>query len=278
MNHGPGAPGGGRTGRAARVRRGEDQEEGVGKLEDRIVIVTGAASGIGEACARRFAEEGARVVVADVQEEAGEKLAQAIGGRFVRTDVSRPADVEALVAATRDAFGRIDAIMNNAGIDGDQATTGSSSLENWDRVMSINMNGVYYGMKYVLPVMIEQRGGVILNTGSTAGLNGLPGLPAYSASKAGVVHLTKAVAVENAAWGIRANAICPGTVDTPLVRHFIANSPNPEAMRKAMENMNPLPGMVTREAVANAALFLVSDDSAFISGVALPIDGAYTAR
>jgi len=169
-------------------------------------------------------------------------------------------------------------MMNNAGIDGDQAPTGSSSLENWDRVMAINMNGVYYGMKYVLPGMIERRRGVILNTASTAGLNGMGGLPAYSASKAGVVHLTKAVAVENAAYGIRANAICPSVVDTPLVQHFIETSPNPEAMRAAFKNMNPLPGMVTREAVAKAALFLVSDDSAFISGVALPIDGAYTAR
>ncbi len=250
----------------------------MGKLGDRVVIVTGAASGIGEACARLFADEGASVVVADVQDEAGKSLAEQIGGTYVRTDVSDPDSVEALVAAARDAYGRIDVMMNNAGIDGDQATTGDSDLGNWDRVMAINMNGVYYGMKFVLPVMIEQRGGVILNTGSTAGLNGLPGLPAYSASKAGVVHLTKAVAVENAPFGIRANAICPSVVQTPLVEHFITTSPEPEKTRKRFAQMNPLPGMVTLEAVASAALFLVCDDSAFISGVALPIDGAYTAR
>lgn len=252
--------------------------DSVGKLDERVVIVTGGASGIGEACVRRFAAEGARVVVADVQDDAGERLACEIGGRFVHTDVSRASDVEGLVETTRRDLGQIDVMMNNAGIDGDQAPTGSSSLENWDRVMAINMNGVYYGMKYVLPVMIEQRRGVILNTASTAGLNGLGGLPAYSASKAGVVHLTKAVAVENASFGIRANAICPSVVDTPLVRHFIETSPDPERTRKIFQNMNPLPGMVTREAVAEAALFLVSDDSSFISGVALPIDGAYTAR
>lgn len=250
----------------------------MGKLDDRIVIVTGAASGIGETCARRFATEGARVVVADVQDDAGEALAAEIGGRYVRTDVSDPTSVEALVTTTRDELGRIDAIMNNAGIDGDQAPTGKADLANWDRVVSINLNGVFYGMRYVLPVMIEQGGGVILNTGSTAALNGLGGLPAYSASKAGVVHLTKSVAVENAAHGIRANAICPSVVQTPLLDHFIRTSPNPDRTRHVFDTMNPLPGMVTREAVANAALFLVCDDSAFISGVALPIDGAYTAR
>lgn len=248
------------------------------KLDDRSVVITGAASGIGEACARRFAAEGARVVVADVQEEAGRSLAKDIDGLFVYTDVSDPASVEALIETTCEAHGRLDVIMNNAGIDGEQGVTGDSDIGNWDRVVAINMNGVYYGMKYALPVMIAQRGGVILNTGSTAGLNGLPGLPAYSASKAGVIHLTKSVAVENAPYGIRANAICPSVVKTPLVEHFIDTSPDPERTRKAFLAMNPLPGMVTTEAVANAALFLVSDDSAFISGVALPIDGAYTAR
>lgn len=250
----------------------------MGKLEDRIVIVTGAASGIGETCARRFADEGGRVVVADVQDEAGEALAKQIGGAYLHTDVSDPSSVEALVATTKREFGRIDVMMNNAGIDGDQAPTGKSDLANWDRVVAINLNGVYYGMRYVLPVMIDQGGGVILNTGSTAALNGLGGLPAYSASKAGVVHLTKAVAVENAAHGIRANAICPSVVKTALLDHFISSSPNPDRTKQVFDTMNPLPGMVTREAVANAALFLACDDSAFISGVALPIDGAYTAR
>ncbi len=250
----------------------------MGKLAERIIIVTGGASGIGEACVRRFASEGARVVVADVQDAAGQALAKQIDGHYIHTDVSDPAQVEALVASTKRDLGRIDAMMNNAGIDGDQAPTGSSSLANWDRVMKINMNGVYYGMKYALPVMIEQRGGVFLNTASTAGLNGMAGLPAYSASKAGVIHLTKAVAVENAHYGIRANAICPSVVQTPLVEHFITTSPDPVRVRKAMANMNPLPGMVTLDAVASAALFLISDDAAFISGVALPIDGGYTAR
>jgi NAD(P)-dependent dehydrogenase (short-subunit alcohol dehydrogenase family) len=250
----------------------------VGKLDGRIAIVTGAASGIGETCAELFAAEGATVVVADLQTQAGQTLADRLGGIFVRVDVTDPASVEALIRDSADRHGRIDILMNNAGIDGDQAPTAQSSLENWRRVMAINMDGVYYGMRCVLPVMIEQRGGVILNTASTVGLNAMGGIPAYSASKAGVIHLTKAVAIENAFYGIRANAICPSVVYTPLLQHFIENASDPEGARRGLESLNPMPGMVTRDAVAKAALFLVSDDSSFITGVALPIDGGYTAR
>ena len=130
----------------------------------------------------------------------------------------------------------------------------------------------------VLPVMVEQKGGVILNTASTVGMNALPGLPPYSASKAGVIQLSNAAAIEYAWHKIRVNAICPSVVDTPLLRHLIASTPDPEAARMGFEQLNPMPGMVTVDAVAKAALFLVSDDSSFITGVALPIDGGYTAR
>lgn len=249
----------------------------MGKLDKKIIIVTGAASGIGEACVRLFAEEGGTVVVADLQEDAGTGIANEIGGRFVKVDVSNPADVEAMIKATVDEYGRIDILMNNAGIDGDQATTDKSTLENWDKVMATNINGVYYGMKYVLPTMIAQRGGVILNTASTVGLNAMGGIPAYSASKGGVIQLTKAVAIENAPYRIRANTICPSVVMTPLLEKFIQGTPDPDAARQGFESLNPLPGMVTSEAIARAALFLVSDDSEFISAVALPVDGGYTA-
>jgi NAD(P)-dependent dehydrogenase (short-subunit alcohol dehydrogenase family) len=183
-----------------------------------------------------------------------------------------------MIKSTVERYGRIDILMNNAGIDGEQAITGDSSLENWRQVMSINMDAVYYGMKYVLPVMVAQKGGVILNTGSTVGLNAMGSLPAYSASKAGVIHLSKSVAIEYAMYNIRVNILCPSVVETDLLHHFIESSANPEATRMGFASLNPLPGMVTTEAVAKAALFLVSDDSSFISAVALPIDGGYTAR
>jgi NAD(P)-dependent dehydrogenase (short-subunit alcohol dehydrogenase family) len=250
----------------------------MGKLQDKIAIVTGSASGIGKGCAELFAEEGATVVVTDIQDEAGQQLADAIGGAYLHVDVTDPKSVEAMVKSTVERFGRVDILMNNAGIDGQQGITGDSSLENWEEVTKINLDGVYYGMKYVLPVMVEQNGGVILNTGSTVGLNAMPALPAYGASKAGMIHLSKAVAIEYAYYRIRVNVICPSVVESPLLRHFIANAPDPEGAERGFAMLNPLPGMVTVDAVAKAALFLVSDDSSFITAVALPIDGGYTAR
>ena len=248
------------------------------KLQDKIAIITGAASGLGKGMAELFAEEGAHVVVADLQDDAGQRLADALEGTYLRCDVTDPAAVEGMIQAAVDRHGRIDILVNNAGIDGDQAITADSSLENWRRVMSINMDGVYYGMKFVLPVMVSQKGGVILNTASTVGLNAMGAIPAYSASKAGVIHLSKAVAIEYAMYKIRVNAICPSVVETPLLAHFIESTPDPEGARSGFASLNPMPGMVTVDAVAKAALFLVSDDSAFITAVALPIDGGYTAR
>ncbi|MBW2275141.1 MAG: SDR family oxidoreductase [Deltaproteobacteria bacterium] len=248
------------------------------KLQDKIAIITGAASGLGKGIAELFAEEGATVVVADIEDTAGKQLAETIGGMFVHVDVTNPASVEAMIQSAVERYGRIDILLNNAGIDGDQATTANSTLENWRRVMSINMDGVYYGMKYVLPVMVSQGGGVILNTASTVGLNAMGALPAYSASKAGVIHLSKSVAIEYATQNIRVNAICPSVVETPLLKHFIENTPDPEGARQGFASLNPMPGMVTVDAVARAALFLASDDSSFITAVALPIDGGYTAR
>jgi NAD(P)-dependent dehydrogenase (short-subunit alcohol dehydrogenase family) len=250
----------------------------MGKLQDKIVIVTGGATGIGAECSRLFAREGAKVVIADIQDDSGKGFAEEIGGAYVHADVTDPTAVDQLAKTVADEFGRIDVLMNNAGIDGEQAVTAESTIENWKRVMAINIDGVYHGMRSVLPYMIEQKGGVILNTASTVGLNAMGGLPAYSASKAGVIHLTKAVAIENAFYHIRANAICPSVVMTPLLEHFIESSPSPEDTRRGFTSLNPLPGMVTTDAVAKAALFLVSDDSAFITGVALPIDGGYTAK
>ncbi|MCP3986543.1 MAG: SDR family oxidoreductase [bacterium] len=250
----------------------------MGKLEGKIAIITGAASGLGQGMAELFSAEGAKVVIADLQDEAGQELAGRLGGSYLHCDVTDPSSVEAMVQSAADRHGQIDILVNNAGIDGERANTAESSIENWQRVVSINMDGVYYGMKYVLPFMVSQKGGVILNIASTVGLNALGALPAYSASKAGVIHLSKSVAIEYAMHDIRVNAICPSVVETPLLKHFIENTPDPEGARSGLASLNPLPGMVTVDAVAKAALFLVSDDSSFITAVALPVDGGYTAR
>lgn len=248
------------------------------RLKDKIAIITGAASGIGKACAERFAEEGATVVIADINAEKGEQVAQEINGLFVETDVTQPTSVEALIKKTKAEYSRIDILVNNAGIDGLQSPVDTSSLENWRNVLSVNLDGVYYGMKYALAVMKEQKSGVILNMSSSAALNAFENIPSYSAAKAGVIQLSKAAAVEYAAHGIRVNAICPSVVDTPLVRHFISLSPQPEQMLATFENLNPIKGMVTLKAVADATLFLASDEAAYITAIALPVDGGYTAK
>lgn len=247
------------------------------KLDGKIAVITGAASGIGQACAEKFAEEGATVVVADVSEDAGQRIAEKVGGMFVKTDVTDAAQVEALINKTVETYGKLDIMFNNAGIDGDQAAIADSTLENWHNVMRINMDGVYYGMKYALQQMEKQGSGVILSTASIVGMVGFDQVPPYSASKAGVINLTRAATSAYAPKGIRINAIAPSVVDTPLVQHFINSSPNPEEMRSAFANLNPYPGLVSMESVVATALFLVSDESEFINGVTIPIDGGYTA-
>lgn len=247
------------------------------KLEGKVAIVTGGASGIGKACAELWAKEGATVVVADVNEADGQAVAEAINGMFVKTDVSVAEEVEALVNSTVEAYGKLDIMFNNAGIDGAQAPFADSSLENWHNVMKINMDGVFYGMKYALQVMREQGSGIILNTSSTVGLVGFGTIPPYSASKAGLNSLVRAAVAAHAPEGIRINSIAPSVVDTPLVQNFINEAPDPDATREQFANMNPYPGLVSMESVAATALFLVSDDSEFINGVCIPIDGGYCA-
>jgi NAD(P)-dependent dehydrogenase (short-subunit alcohol dehydrogenase family) len=249
------------------------------RLKGKVALITGAASGLGRACAECFAREGAQVVVADIQEEAGKEVAQALPeGWFVKVDVTDPASVEAMIAETVRHYGRLDILFNNAGIEGEQAPTAESTLENWRKVLAVNLDGVYFGMKYGIAAMLDQGGGVVLNMGSTAGMVAFGTIPPYSASKAAVIQLTRAAAIEYADRRIRVNALCPTAVQTPLVENFIRSSPDPEEMRQRMEKMNPIPGMPTPEDVAAAALFLASDEAAFITGVALPIDGGYTAR
>ena len=252
------------------------------KLEGRSALVTGAGSGIGRAIARLFAAEGASVLVAELHEETGAAAAREIedaGGRarFLRADSGREEDVKAAIAATVEAWGRLDIVVNNAGIVGEAYT--------WEQVIAVNLSGVYFGCLHGLEAMKGQGGGAIVNMASMAGLVGfsIPGLPegfgspsgnAYIASKHGVLGVTKQFALDGAQHGVRVNAICPGWIDTPLIAPLIQTAP---LLEWALQG-TPLGRMGRPEEVAKAALFLASDDSSFMTGAPLIIDGGWTAR
>lgn len=251
----------------------------MGKLEGKVAIVTGGASGIGRATALLFAGEGAKVVVADWNEDGAQTVASEItqaGGDAiaVRVDVSQAEQVEAMVKRAVQSFGKLDVIFNNAGIEGEQAPTADCTLENWQRVIGVNLTGTFLGMKYAIPAMLETGGGAIVNNASVAGLVGFPGIPAYCASKGGVVIMTKTTALEYAKQGIRANVICPGVIWTPMVERFTSVS---EEARAALEAAEPIGRFGKPEEVARLALFLASDDSSFCTGAAFTVDGGMTA-
>lgn len=251
----------------------------MGKLEGKSSIVTGAASGIGRATARLFADEGASVVVADRDEAQGGAVVDAIkqaGGTatFAKVDVSSPEDVKRMIDVAVRTYGNLDVLFNNAGIEGEQAPTADCTLENWDRVISINLKGVFLGMKYGIPEMLKNGGGAIINTASVAGLVGFQGMPAYCASKGGIIQLTKTAALEYATQGIRANVICPGVIWTPMVERFTSAG---DEVRAGMEALEPVGRFGTAEEVARMALFLASDDSSFCTGAPFIIDGGFVA-
>lgn len=248
--------------------------------KEEVAIVTGAASGIGRASAVAFARAGARVVVADVLVDGGEQTVEQIrreGGtaRFARTDVSRPEEVKNLIDGTVKAFGRIDFAFNNAGIEGTLAKTADLTEAVWDKTIAVNLKGVWLCMKEELQPMLKRRKGVIINCASVAGLVGFPALPAYVASKHGVVGLTRATALEYALEGIRVNAICPGVIRTPMVDRFTGKDPQREAELTAGE---PVGRMGTPEEVASMAVWLCTDGAAFVTGQAFAVDGGMTAR
>jgi NAD(P)-dependent dehydrogenase (short-subunit alcohol dehydrogenase family) len=251
------------------------------RLEGRAAIVTGSASGLGKAMATLFAAEGAAVVIADVNRDGGPQVVSDIeqaGGRahFVETDVSRATDCARVVGQAVAQFGRLDIMVNNAGT-GALGSVAELPEEDWDRVLAVNLKGVFLGSKYAFPAIARSGGGVILNTASVAGLMAAPGFAAYGASKAGVIHLTKITALEGAPFNIRANALCPIWIETPMVEAYVAQFPDQEAARKAMAAGVPLGRIGAPSDVAEAALYLVSDAAAFITGVAFPIDGGCTA-
>ncbi|MFC1919408.1 SDR family oxidoreductase [Chloroflexota bacterium] len=251
------------------------------KFEGRVALVTGGGSGIGRASALIFAREGAKVVVANITPKGGEETSQIIedsGGRsmFVEADIAKAAEVEALVEEVISKYGRLDCAHNNAGIFGMMANTADYAEEEWDQVIDINLKGVWLCMKYELRQMIEQGNGAIVNMSSHAGLRGVSnGMPAYVASKHGVVGLTKAAALEYAGRGIRVNSVCPSGTITPLVLRLWERDP---AMKQRAGMMVPLGRMATAEEVAEAVVWLCSDAASFITGHSLALDGGRTAQ
>jgi NAD(P)-dependent dehydrogenase (short-subunit alcohol dehydrogenase family) len=250
------------------------------ELKNKVAVITGAASGIGRAAARLFCEGGAAVAVADVLDEAGRSLVDELGqdghcATFVHCDVSNEADVEATMHLTLSHYGRVDVLFNNAGIEGAQAPTAEATLENWQRVIDVNLKGVFLGLKHGIKAMLHHGGGSIINNASVAGLVGFPNIPAYCASKGGVVQLTRAAALEYATQGIRVNCVCPGVIDTPMVERFTQGSVEAEAALSALE---PVGRIGTPVEVAALALFLASDRSSFITGAVIPVDGGFVAR
>jgi NAD(P)-dependent dehydrogenase (short-subunit alcohol dehydrogenase family) len=256
------------------------------RLTDKVAIITGAASGIGKATALRFGQEGAKVMCADINAEGAEKTARQIadtGGEAasVRANVASEEDVQRMVAETVERWERLDALYNNAGIGFGMPVTQVPESE-WDRLIDINLKGVYLGCKHAIPQMVKQGGGAIINTASDAGLRGFSFLSTYCASKGGVVLLTKSLAVEWAQAGIRVNCVCPGVIRTPILDPMIQQSQatlgiSETQMWERMARSHPIGRIGEPEEVAAAVLFLASDEASFITGVALPVDGGIEA-
>ncbi len=253
-----------------------------GNLDGKTALVTGGGSGIGRSASLAYAREGARVVVADVNVEGGEETVQRIkeaGGEaiLVHADVSKPEDTQAMVAQAVEAFGSLDCAFNNAGISGgrDRHLTADYLEEDWDRVISINLKGVWLCMKAEIPKMVEQGGGAIVNTASIMGLIASPGSVAYMAAKHGVVGLTKAAALEYATAGVRVNAVCPGYINTPLVRPLFDTH---EGFEERVVSRHPLGRLGEPSEIAEAVVWLSSDSASFVTGHSMPVDGGYTAQ
>lgn len=248
-------------------------------LKNKVILITGGASGLGKATAERFAKEGAKVVIADIQVEEGKQVAKDLAEAiFVETDVTDHEAVKNVVDKTVEKYGSLDILFNNAGIDGEQKPTAESTLDNWEKVRSIDLDGAFYCLKYGLAQMKKQGSGVIINTSSTAGLVGFEDIPPYTAAKGALVQLTKSCAMEYAKHGIRVNSIAPSVVKTALVEHFIESSEDPEATEEGFNELNPMPGWIQPEDVAAAVAFLASDEARYITGHTLPIDGGYVAQ
>jgi NAD(P)-dependent dehydrogenase (short-subunit alcohol dehydrogenase family) len=254
----------------------------MGRLDRKVALVTGGGSGIGRAAGLCFAREGARVVIGDISVEGGEETARLVragGGEamFIRTDVRKDGGVKALVERVVEAYGRLDCAFNNAGIEGVRALTADYPQDMWDRILAVDLTGVWQCMRYEIPHMLRQGGGAIVNTASVLGLVGQVGDVAYVVAKHGVVGLTRVAALEYAARGIRVNAVCPGYIETPMVMERGSGAGDPEAFKRII-GLHPVGRLGKPEEVAELIVWLCSEASEFVTGAAIPVDGGYLAQ
>ena len=252
------------------------------KLDGKVALVTGAGSGIGQAIALLFAREGARIIAADVsaaglQETLSKLEEQNLQAETALLNVTEEVMVQTVIEQTLTKHGRIDILLNIAGI-GSTQTTVDTDLETWERVFSVNVRGTFLMSKYALPSMIQRQHGVIINMASVAGMVGLPNRAAYCASKAAVIGLTRAMAIDHVKQGIRVNAICPGTVDSPWVGRLLAAAEDAEQARSQLVARQPMGRLGLPDEIAEAALYLASDAARFVTGTTLAIDGGLTAQ
>lgn len=248
-------------------------------MNGKVAIVTGASSGIGKCVAEFYAREGSSVVLSDVNEELGREAANTIdpdgkSAIFFKADVSQPGDCEALVTATLEKFGRLDFACNNAGIGGEQNPTADYSVEGWQKVIGVNLSGVFYCMKYEIPAMLKSGGGAIINMTSILGQVSFLGAVGYVAAKHGVVGLTKNAAVEYSARGVRVNAVGPGFISTPMIQALEDNKPAYDQL----VSLHPVGRLGKPEEVAELVIWLSSEKASFVTGAYYPVDGGYLAR
>jgi NAD(P)-dependent dehydrogenase (short-subunit alcohol dehydrogenase family) len=252
------------------------------RLQNKVAIVTGAGSGIGEAIVKLFAKEGAKVVAVDWNREAGEKSAAAIRsqggeGEFHYADVSNAGDVEKMVTAAVDSYGRLDILVNDAAVQ-IMAKLVDTTEEAWDRIHSVNLKGVFLGCKFAIPAMLRSGGGSVVNIASILGFVGDPDLAAYCAAKGGVIALTKVAALTYGPQGVRVNCICPGDVSTPMVEAFFSADPDPARFRNEVYSKYALRRIASPTEIAETAAFLASDASSFITGSSIVVDGGLTVK